>query len=120
MGHSSSSTAQCCCFLCDNQAGSVPLHKASTFELDKHVRKCALKLEDKPLLAKLSAGDLITQEAKYHTQCFVSLYNKARDAKTSVEMDTDRDNYCIALAELVSYIEETRTDGEVASSVQND
>ncbi|KAG7174290.1 hypothetical protein Hamer_G003222, partial [Homarus americanus] len=42
----------------------------------------------------LSAGDLIAQEAKYHVQCLVSLYNKARQAK------------------LVSYLEDAHTDTE--------
>ncbi len=46
-------------------------------ELDIRVRQCALKLQEKPLLAKLSAGDLIAQEANYHAQCLASLYNKA-------------------------------------------
>lgn len=36
------------------------LQKASTFEQDTRVRKCALKLQDIVLLAKLSAGDMIS------------------------------------------------------------
>ena len=104
------------CFFCDEQdSNDDTLHEASTFELDAHVRKCALQLGDKPLLSKLSAGDLIAQEAKYHTKCLVSLYNKVRDtdAKTA-EPDPDRMNHAIALAELVTYIEEARTDALVA------
>ena len=65
------------------------------------------------ILDKLSAGDLIAQEAKYHTQCLVSLYAKARNSKLSEEPDTDRANHGIALAELVCYIDETRADSEV-------
>ena len=57
----------------NQQTCSVPLHEASTFQLDECIRKCALKLEDKPLLAKLSTGDMTAQEAKYHTQCLVAL-----------------------------------------------
>ena len=55
------------CSFCDKPAGGVPLHDVSTFGLDERARKCALKLEDKALLAKLSAGDLIAQGAKHHT-----------------------------------------------------
>jgi hypothetical protein len=44
------------------------------------VRECALLLQDSKLLAKLSAGDLFSQEAVYHNKCLVSLYNKARDS----------------------------------------
>ena len=86
------------------------MSKASTFEIDANVRQCALKLEDKPLLAKLSAGDLIAQDAQYHPQCLVSLYNKARETKSSEESDMDTVNHGIVLAELVSYIEDTCTD----------
>ncbi len=104
------------CFFCDEQdSNDDTLHEASTFELDAHVRKCALQLGDKPLLSKLSAGDLIAQEAKYHTKCLVSLYNKVRDADAkTAEPDPDRMNHAVALAELVTYIEEARTDALVA------
>lgn len=56
----SSVNSKAICFFCEqpSQAGSS-LCTASTFGLDAHVRHCALKLEDRPLLAKLSAGDLI-------------------------------------------------------------
>ena len=43
--------------------------------VDARIRQCAIKLEDKLLLAKLSAGDLISQDVQYHPQCLVSLYN---------------------------------------------
>ena len=87
----------------------VDLCNASTFDVDFHVRQCALKLQDKPLLAKLSlsAGDLIAQEAKYHPQCLSSLYNKAWDPKAT-ESHVDSINHGIAFAGLVSYIEEVR------------
>ena len=79
------------------------------------MRQCALELQDKPLLAKLSvsAGDLIAQEAKYHPQCLISLYNKARDPK-STESHVKSINHGIAFAGLVSYIEEVRMDSLVA------
>ena len=41
------------------------LRNASTFQVDVRVRQCAVKLQDIALLAKLSAGDMIAQEAKY-------------------------------------------------------
>lgn len=103
------------CFFCNKPESSGAFHEASTFNLDKNVRKCAIKLEDKPLLAKLSAGDMIAQDAKYHFECLTSLYNKARDARSSSDSnDYDRANHSIALADLVSYIDETRTSNEIA------
>lgn len=54
------------CFFCGKSAAGDALHNVTTFQLDIRVRQCAHKLQDKSLLAKLSAGDLIAQEAKYH------------------------------------------------------
>jgi len=51
------------CFFCGRCGAGDVLHNASTFDVDFLVRQCALKLEDKPLLAKLSAGHLIAEEA---------------------------------------------------------
>ena len=47
------------CFFCDKPApdGEFLTRKASTFGLDMNVRKAAMKLQDKSLPAKLSAGD---------------------------------------------------------------
>ena len=90
------------------------MHHVSTFGLDARVRQCALQLQDQSLLAKLSAGDLIALEAKYHAQCLVSLYNRARQTKGSDEQeDSCTMNQGIVLAELVAYIEDTRADNEV-------
>ena len=63
------------CFFCGQS--NETLHKASTFDIDERVRKCALVLQDTLLLAKLSAGDMISQDAVYHAKCLVLLYNKA-------------------------------------------
>ena len=62
------------------------------------------------LLAKLSAGDLVALEAKYHAPCLASLYKKAERVKEEGEEDetSPRLPEGIALAELVSFIEESR------------
>ena len=72
-------------------------------------------MQDKRLLAKLSAGDLIAQDAQYYVQCLVSLYNRARGTIGSEESDADTVNHGIAFAELVSYIEDACMDDLVAS-----
>ena len=64
---------------------SEQLDEASTVAADSiadHARLCAVKLGDEQLLAKLSTGDLVTQEAKYHTRCLVTLYIKANYSQT--------------------------------------
>ena len=55
----------------------LDLHHASTFNIGERVRKRAILLQDRVLLAYLSAGDLISQEAVYHSNCLITLYNKA-------------------------------------------
>ena len=102
---SSSSTS---CFFCDDASGT--LHQASKFNMDAKVRQCALQLEDSVLLAKLSAGDLISQEAVYHSKCLVALYNRARNDEGDAENRDKMVFQGIALARLVEYIEETRAE----------
>ena len=81
----------------------------TTFDLDRRVRDSALKLKDTVLLAKLSVGDLISQEAVYHNKCLVSLYNRAeRLEPVSNFNNVDHESEGIALAELISYIEESK------------
>ena len=52
------------CFFCETMSSSELLREMSTFHLDSHVQKCLLVRQDERLLAKLSAGDMIGQEAK--------------------------------------------------------
>ncbi len=93
---------------------SEPLREASTFRLDARVRKCALDLQDERLLAKLSAGDMIALDAKYHPRCMVSLYNKATAVQNEDSEDINRAAHGIVLAELLAYIDEARMDESVA------
>jgi LPS O-antigen subunit length determinant protein (WzzB/FepE family) len=62
------------------------------------------------LLAKLSAGDVIAQEFKYHPACLVALYNRERSAMRQEGESNIKDASLndIVLAELVSYIFETQ------------
>ena len=87
----------------------------STFELDTRVRKYAAVLQDQKLLSKLSAGDLVAIEAKYHNACLTSLSNRARAIDTEDKDDVlTLDLEAIALAELVIFIEDSRSEEDVA------
>ena len=103
------------CFLCDEADSINNLHIVATFGCDNTIRRFAALTEDKSLLAKLSAGDLIAQEAKYHAACKLALHNKARSMSslTSPESNSVYISHGIALAELVSYIDEIRTSEEL-------
>ena len=100
------------CFFCSKpETAKEKLHEVCTFQLDYRVRKCAQEIQDEALLVKLSTGDLIALEAKYHARCLTNLYNRARGKVPQIPCITS-DQTCkgTALAELISYIEERRQD----------
>ena len=106
--HSSeATTSDTSCFFC-GKSGTETLHEVATFQVDTRVRKCAAQVGDNELMARLSMGDMVALEAKYHSKCLLALYYRA---KTTVEAEqkTDHEGVMsrIVLAELVLYIEET-------------
>ena len=106
----SSQPSEVSCFFCGEAAGTDGLHEVTTFQVDQHMRKSAELTGDSLLLAKLSLGDMVALEAKYHTKCLLALYNHAR--KVQVERQgayrEDDEISGIVFAELVMYIEEVR------------
>ena len=68
------------CFLCDKPAKLGDLRHASTFGVDSKIRTDALQQNDTHLLAKLSEGDVIALELKYHLNCLVAFYTRATTA----------------------------------------
>ena len=69
------------CFFFQQPGGTDGLHDVATFQADKRVRSCATLLGDTELLGRLSAGDMVALEAKYHTKCLLGLYNNARKVR---------------------------------------
>ena len=100
------------CFFCEETSGE--LHRASTLNLDENVRESARILNDTLLLGKLSDGDMVARDAMYHTQCLSKLYKRAAREKNQSVIPIDKDSICqsIALAELVSFLEECRRDSD--------
>ena len=77
-------------------------------KLNDRVKGCAKTLNDGNLLAKLSGGDVVAQELKYHPACMVALYNKERDYLRVQEQESAQEHwkevYPIAFSELVTHI----------------
>ena len=98
------------CLFCDEVGTeSTPLHEAMTPRITNRVRQCALKLQDQTLIAQLSHSDLVAQEAKYHANCLVKLYNASnRNTEENEKDNFDRVSHGIALVELKGYIEDTK------------
>jgi len=90
------------CLLCEQPALPGTLRNDSTFDLDQKVHACAVELNDKGLLVKLASGDLISQEAKYHSKCLVSLYNQCRFA-VNARLGKNKNTVCkgLALADII-------------------
>lgn len=108
----STSTMTQDCFFCGGTSGE--LHKVSTFSIDSNIRKYALQVQDTVLLAKLSAGDMISQEAMYHKNCYLNFFNKARPQKI-VDENGENQIHGIVLAELVSFVKDSRMNKGVAA-----
>ena len=101
------------CFFCNESGGEM--HKASTENIDSRVRECATKLCDTALLAKLATSDMHALDAQYHRKCLISLYNRMRKHcrdDGSFSGDNSMSVEAVALAELVSYMEESALDDD--------
>ena len=83
-----------------------------TKNLYERLSDCAKVLQDEKLIAKLSAGDLVAQEAKYHLNCLNAVYNRERaffrQQREKEQNEQERHAYSRAFAELISYITESQ------------
>ena len=106
------------CFFFRQPAGTDGVHDVATFQMGSKVRDWASILEDTELLGRLSAGDMVTQDAKYHKKCLSVLQNRVRKAESGGlnYKAKEREVSNIVFAELVLYIEEARLD-EVTAQV---
>ena len=105
------------CFLCEREAPASELRQVMTMHLDKRLTECAQNLNDGRLLAKLSGGDAIAQELKYHVMCLADMYNRERTYFRSTkrqeqEQTLEEDAHPLAFSELVIYIVETKSSCE--------
>ena len=107
-------------FLCEKQEPKSELRKAITMELDQRLNECARDLNDGKLLARLTGGDIVARELKYHRSCLTALYNRERAhiatiAKESKDQSREKEIYPLVFSELLAYIVETKlsTDGPV-------
>ena len=108
------------CLFCDQVIRDEESREAMTFKVNSRPLECARLLEDEALLAKLSAGDVMAQEVKYHQKCLTGLYNRVRSLERSKRAAVSNEDMInsLALAELVSYIEDARTESSIAPVFQ--
>lgn len=101
------------CFLCEKEDVISNLRQAMTMKLNDRLNQCARNLNHGSLLAKLSAGDVVAQELKYHSSCLVCLYNEERAHLNAIKQENRASNavddlYPVVFSELVIYIMDCR------------
>ncbi|KAK3716735.1 hypothetical protein QZH41_006309 [Actinostola sp. cb2023] len=85
------------------------LHQVLTLQVDHNVRDMAIEMQDTNLIAKISSGDMVAIESKYHTKCILAYRRKFAAFKSSTETTTtcyEKASKARAFAELISYLEE--------------
>jgi len=109
------------CFICEEDQISN-LRRAMTMQLNERLNQCAKTLNHGKLLAKLSAGDVVAQEMKYHPRCLVELYNLERAYLNAVKQEEKgnrrgNESYPVAFSELVIYIMDSKVTNTEATPV---
>ena len=100
------------CFFCDEIIPDEEIHQVQTIATDNRVRQIAQEIGDVKILGKLSEGDMIALEAKYHAKCLVFYYNQVRVYENSAEKEKYQLVNAQVFAELVAYINDCCSDNE--------
>ncbi|KAK3921529.1 Chromosome-associated kinesin KIF4 [Frankliniella fusca] len=96
------------CFICKNkrtELNNEPLHHCMSKEVRDSVEKYAKKANNTEILAFLSEGDLIAQEAKYHGRCMLDLWKESQDKPTQHNSEYTTCE-SLALADLLLFMHE--------------
>ncbi|GFS19007.1 hypothetical protein ElyMa_001536100 [Elysia marginata] len=103
------------CIFCEKGHGHEKLSSVQSFEQDSNIRTMATELQGAEILTRVSGGDMIATEAKYHLSCLNKLRNRYRSflrkQKQQPENDDDRVNESRAFEELLAFIEESVISG---------
>lgn len=70
------------CYFCMRSDEYEDLHLCQTFNLNDRVWIMAKDLNDHELLAKLSTGDMMSADAKYHLKCLNDISNRYRASQS--------------------------------------
>ena len=102
------------CIFCATESNDK-LHNFTTLEADRNLRQIATQLGDFELLSRISGGDLVAIEAKYHLNCLTSFRNKYRSFLSKMskisETDDEKINESRAFIELLNFIEKSVEEG---------
>ena len=82
-----------CCFFCGKSDMTVNMHQCQTLQLSNKITNIAAELGTSKLLVKLSEGDMVATEAKYHLSCLTELYNQYRDFKRKTPLNNEENDF---------------------------
>ena len=82
------------CFFCEKDSSEAKLHQCQTFQVHQKVLEIAHETADTKVLAKLSEGDMIAIEAKYHCKCLVAYYKNIKSETLSTDVNTENGIIC--------------------------
>lgn len=100
------------CFFCKKviDPAATDVHTAMTPNFNANVNHMAHTLQRRDLIGELAGGDTTAKDAIYHLHCYTSLRNSyrsfMRQNESSCNVTEDLKAESIAIAELISYIEE--------------
>jgi hypothetical protein len=82
-----------CCLFCDCPAYKKNnLCQVMTLEVNNKVKLYANDLQDFKIIAKITHGDIIASEKKYHPQCLATFYNRWTSHKLHSSKEVKNDN----------------------------
>jgi hypothetical protein len=102
------------CLFCQQDDGL--LHEINTLEHDENLKKMAKELNDTELIARMTGGDLIALDGKYHLHCLTLLRNRHRSLKRQQEQEMagyhkEQQIKARVLVELFTYVKNCVEDG---------
>ena len=95
------------CIFCGEQ-NSEKLHEYATRNAKVFLRTMASEMDDNEMLTKLSSGDLVAIEAKYHFSCLTKFRNRYRSylpEKNKTTIEKYEQAKARTFVELIPYIE---------------
>ncbi len=108
------------CFICEISVEGTKYHQAETKQKGETWINIAQTVGNTKLLAKLSSGDVVAADAVYHQACSNKLITEFKAAMRVRERNSSKSNIdakSLALAELVSYIEDAEHQDECANRI---
>ena len=102
----SSTSQQDCSLFCEEGAsGKRPLHEFQKMCLTEELRTKALRMHDWKVLNKLTVGDLVANELKYHAMCLV-IFRRRFKTDTAGTKTCHQDTCNKAIEEVLTMINE--------------